>query len=173
MAERTAAEHLLEVGLAHHAPGVGGAGHLKAYPLADHRDVAVVRVAGIVDVKVLAAANGLTYAGMQLAGRGIVENQFQFGVALHPHGAVGCPDAILEVFAKREGAILETRTGQGHASLDRRVEYGACHEQVVVARLMEDVAIFALDQVADHVVWHPCAEDCQQFASAQHRLQKE
>ena len=69
-----------------------------------------------------------------------------------------------------KGAVLEARARQRRAGLDGRVEARLRHEQVVVARLGENMPCLALDQVAQHVVGHPAAQAAEHFATGLHRL---
>lgn len=73
VADRTGAVDLFEIRFAHHAPGIGRAGQREGDTLADHRDMAIVRIAWVSDVEVAAALDRLAYTGVKHAGRRVIE----------------------------------------------------------------------------------------------------
>ncbi|MCY1443251.1 hypothetical protein D9M71_596540 [compost metagenome] len=82
----------------------------------------VVGIAGIGDEQVGAVANGLSHAGVQLAGGRLGEAQLQFGVLAHTHHAPIGVHATLQVVAEAEGIVLEARARQRGALGDATVE---------------------------------------------------
>ena len=161
---------LFQVGLAHHPPGIRRARQLEGHALADHRNVTVIGIARIGDEEVFTVPYRFAHARMKFAGRRVVEDQLKLGVLPDAHRAEISADAVLQVVAMGEGGVLEARARQCRAGLDAGIETGIDHEQVVVARLMKNVAGFALDQVAQHIVRHPSAKQTDPDTINQNRL---
>ncbi|MNN09187.1 hypothetical protein D3C81_1220630 [compost metagenome] len=170
IAQRAASVDLFQVRLAHHAPAVGRPRQLERYALADHRHVAVVRVARVSHEQIGTTSDGFPYPRVQFARGGVGEAQFQLGMALDLHGGPGRVHTTFEIFAVGKSAVLEARARQGCARLDGRVETRLRHEQVVVARLGENMPGLALDQVAQNIVGYPTAQAANDFTASLHRL---
>src|SRR5690606_8708464 len=107
VAQGAVAEYLLQIRLAHHAPAVRRAGEAEGHPAPYHRDVAVIRIAGGGDKGIGAPGNGLAHTRVRRPGGRIGEAALELGMLAHADRAPGGGDAILEVAAMAEGAVLD------------------------------------------------------------------
>ena len=121
--------------------------------------MAIVGIAGVLNVEVFTTGHGFPYPRVQLPRSRVGKTYFEFGVFPNPYCTEARTDSVFEVVAVTEGSVFKPRARQGNSRSDRWIKLTVDHENVVVARLFENVPGLALNQVTHDIVRNP-GTDC-------------
>src|SRR5690606_2874677 len=131
----------------------------EGHAFADHRYVAVIGIAWVLNVEVFAAGHGFAYPRVQLPCGRVGETCFEFCVLPNPYCTEARTDSVFEVVTVTEGGVFKPRARQSNSRSDRWIKLAFDHENVVVAGLLKNVPGLALYQITHDIVRNP-GTDC-------------